>query len=247
MNAFLVVDIGNTSATLGLYRNGKVSRVRHMPSDAPQIERGAERAVIASVKPGVNARWKRALKSAGVCDQLWVNHELDLGVSVSYPKPETIGPDRLANACAAAAEYGTPVVVCDFGTALTFDIVKKRAGYVGGIICPGLPLMFDYLAEKTALLPHIKPVKTKLVVGKNTETAMRIGARLGYRGMVREILGELKKELGRGMKVCATGGFAKWVLTDFNGSVPVDPNLTLKGLGRIGILNNGQTRNGGAL
>jgi len=129
------------------------------------------------------------------------------------------------------------VVVCDFGTALTFDIVKKDEGYVGGIICPGLPLMFDYLSEKTALLPHIQPVKTSRVIGKSTAEAMRIGARLGYRGMVREILADLKKELGRGMKVCATGGFAKWVLADFNGSISIDPNLTLKGLGRIGTMN----------
>jgi len=97
--------------------------------------------------------------------------------------------------------------------------------------------MFDYLAEKTELLPHIKPVKTTQLVGKNTVAAMRIGAQIGYRGIVREVLGELKKELGRGMKVCATGGFAKWVLTDLNGSIPIDPNLTLKGLGRVGELN----------
>jgi type III pantothenate kinase len=233
----LVIDIGNTSTALGLYLNGRVSRVHRMPSDHPQIGLRAERTVIASVKPGVNARWKRALKNAGMANQLWVNHRLDLGVPVSYPKPETIGADRLANACAAAAKYGTPVVVCDFGTALTFDIVKKGEGYVGGIICPGLPLMFDYLAEKTALLPQIKPVKTRQLVGKNTTAAMRIGAQLGYRGMVREILGALKNEMGRDMKVCATGGFARWVLADFNGSIPIDPHLTLKGLGRIGELN----------
>jgi len=237
MNSKLVIDVGNTSTTLGLYANGKISRVRHMPSDSPQVELSAERAVIASVRPSVNARWKRALKSAGAGDQLWVSHKLDFGVPVSYPKPEMIGTDRLANACAAAAEYGMPVVVCDFGTALTFDIVKKREGYVGGIICPGLPLMFDYLAEKTALLPHIKPLKTKQVVGKNTKAAMQIGARLGYRGMVRETLAELKKELGRGMKVCATGGFANWVLDGLDDTIPVDKNLTLKGLGRIGELN----------
>jgi len=237
MNSVLVIDIGNTSTTLGLYANGEISGVRRILSDCPQIELSAERAVIASVKPDVNARWERALKSAGISDQLWVDHQLDFGIPVSYPKPETIGADRLANACWAAAEYGAPAVVCDFGTALTFDIVKKREGYVGGIICPGLPLMFDYLAEKTALLPHIEPVKTEQLVGKNTTEAMQIGACLGYRGMVREILAELEKELGRGMKVCATGGFAEWVLADFNGTIPIDPNLTLKGLGRIGELN----------
>ncbi|MDH3345620.1 MAG: type III pantothenate kinase [Kiritimatiellaceae bacterium] len=239
MSSTLVVDIGNTSTSLGVYHNERVRLVQRSESFTPSLalKTVPERAVVASVKPGVNARWKRYLKEQGVHQILMVTHKLNLGVSVSYPKPENIGPDRLANACEAAATCGTPVVVCDFGTALTFDIVKPDEGYVGGIICPGLPLMFDYLADKTALLPHIKPVKTSRVVGKSTAEAMRIGARLGYRGMVREILGDLKKELGNNMTVCATGGFAKWVLDDFDDSIIIDPQLTLKGIGRIGELN----------
>lgn len=239
----LVVDIGNTSTSLGVYRNGRVIHVQRTSSLKPalQLKATPTRAVIASVKPAVNARWKRVLREQGVQDILFVNHQVDLGISVTYPKPGNIGADRLANACEAAATCGAPVVVCDFGTALTFDIVKKEEGYVGGIICPGLPLMFDYLSEKTALLPHIKPVKTARVIGKSTAEAMRIGARLGYRGMVREILADLKKELGRGMMVCATGGFAKWVLQDFDDSIAVDPLLTLKGVGRIGTLNQQST------
>jgi type III pantothenate kinase len=239
MNSSLVVDIGNTSTSLGVYCNGRVRSVQRSASLAPALtlKTVPERAVVASVKPGVNARWKRFLKEQGVRDILMVTHQCDLGISVSYPKPDNIGADRLANACEAAATCGAPVVVCDFGTALTFDIVKKGDGYVGGIICPGQPLMFYYLAEKTELLPHIKPVKTSRVIGKSTAEAMRIGARLGYRGMVRETLAELKKELGRDTRVCATGGFAQWVLADFDEPIPIDPNLTLKGLGRIGILN----------
>jgi type III pantothenate kinase len=98
--------------------------------------------------------------------------------------------------------------------------------------------MFDYLAEKTALLPHIRPVKTTQVIGRSTEEAMRIGAHLGYLGMVKEILTQLRKELGRGIKVCATGGFAGWVFDGWDHPVPVDPQLTLKGLARIALLNN---------
>lgn len=239
MKSFLVIDIGNTSTSLGVYSNGRVTSVQRADSTKPALTLKSvpERAVIASVKPGVNARWKRFLKEQGVKKTHQVSHNSELGVSISYPKPENIGADRLANACEAAATCGAPVVVCDFGTALTFDIVKKEEGYVGGIICPGLPLMFDYLSEKTALLPHIKPMKTSRVIGKSTAEAMRIGAHLGYQGMVKEILAELKKELGREMKVCATGGFAKWVFQGLEKPVPVDPNLTLKGLGRIAELN----------
>ncbi|QHI70804.1 type III pantothenate kinase [Tichowtungia aerotolerans] len=235
----LVIDIGNTSTSLGVYRNGRVTRVQRTPSKTPALElkKIPERAVVASVKPGVNARWKRFLKQQGVRDVLFVSHQLNLGVPVTYPKPERIGADRLADASEAAATFGAPVVVCDFGTALTFDIIKKDEGYVGGIICPGLPLMFDYLSEKTAQLPHIKPVKTSRVIGKSTAEAMRIGARIGYRGMVREIINELKEELGNNTQVCATGGFAGWVLQGFDDSITIDPLFTLKGVGRIGMLN----------
>ncbi len=235
----LVIDIGNTSTSLAVARGLKLSSVQRTDSAVPasKFKKVPARAVIASVKPGVNPRWATFLKKQGVQEILWVDHTVNLGISVSYPKPETIGADRLADVCEAAATYGAPVVVCDFGTALTFNIVTAKDGYVGGIICPGLPLMFDYLAEKTEQLPHIKPTKTTRVIGKSTEEAMRIGAHLGYLGMVKEILAELKKEMGRGMNVCATGGFAKWVLADFNGAISIDPHLTLKGLARIGELN----------
>ena len=242
----LVIDIGNTSTSVGYYRNGKVSGVGRCTSRFQSPEevlplitvKSVDAVVIASVVPLVNARWKRALQIAGLPSPLFVSHELELGVPVDYPKPEKIGADRLANASAAAKLFGTPSVVCDFGTALTFDIIDAQRGYIGGIICPGLPLMFDYLAEKTALLPHVAPSKTKAVVGRNTTQAMQIGARLGYRGMVREIIQSLEKELGaKNLPVCCTGGYAAWIFNDWDVVATIDPKLTLKGLGFIGELN----------
>ncbi len=146
-SATLVIDIGNTSTSLAVARGLKLSNIQRTPSADPafKLRTTPMRAVIASVKPNVNKRWEKFLKAQGVSEILRVNHTVNLGVPVSYPKPETIGADRLPHACEAAADYGTPVVVCDFGTALTFDIIKKNEGYVGGIICPGLQLMFDYL------------------------------------------------------------------------------------------------------
>ncbi len=242
----LVIDIGNTSTSVGFCRNGRVSGVGRCPSRfkspdevLPLItRRPVDAVVIASVVPPVNARWKRVLKNAGLPAPLFVSHELELGVPVDYPHPAKIGADRLANAAAAARLIGTPSVVCDFGTALTFDVIDGTRGYVGGIICPGLPLMFDYLAEKTALLPHVEPVKTKAVVGRNTRQAMQIGARLGYRGMVREILQSLKGDFGvEHLPVCCTGGYAGWIFKDWDVTATIDPKLTLKGLGIIAELN----------
>ena len=246
MKTILVIDIGNTSTSVGFYRNGRISLTSRCPSRFKAVEevlpliqaRAADAVVIASVVPSVNARWKRVLKSAALPAPLLVTHEVLLGVKIDYPKPEHIGADRLANAAAAAKLLGTPSVVCDFGTALTFDILDEERGYIGGIICPGLPLMFDYLAEKTALLPHIEPSRTKAVVGRNTRQAMQIGARIGYRGMVREILHSLKAELKCStLNVCCTGGYAGWIFKDWDIDALNDPHLTLKGLGFIGELN----------
>jgi type III pantothenate kinase len=98
--------------------------------------------------------------------------------------------------------------------------------------------MFDYLAEKTALLPHVEPSVTKAVVGRNTRQAMQIGARLGYRGMVRGILDALRVELDApDLPVCCTGGYAGWIFRKWDVEAIMDPNLTLKGLGIIGELN----------
>ena len=118
------------------------------------------------------------------------------------PKPNTIGPDRLANAVAARHRFGAPAVVVDFGTAVTFDVVDRAGNYVGGIIAPGLAAMTDYLHEKTALLPRIRIREVKSPIGKSTEQAMLVGAVHGYRGLIRELIVELKREL----KVAASAG-----------------------------------------
>ncbi|RZO86638.1 MAG: type III pantothenate kinase [Kiritimatiellaceae bacterium] len=241
-----VIDIGNTSASLGWYGGERVRRVVRTPSDLSDgvgvrswlEEVRVERVVVASVVPGVRARWAELLRASGVGDVLWVDDGCELGVGIDYPKPGQIGADRLANAAAAARWVGLPAVVCDFGTALTFDVIARERGYVGGVICPGLPLMFDYLAEKTALLPRLKPVRSSAAIGRSTEQAMRIGAERGYRGMVREILGEIKRELGvRRLHVCATGGYAAWVLRESGLEMRVEKHLTLLGIGRISDLN----------
>jgi len=123
------------------------------------------------------------------------------------------------------------VVVVDFGTAVTFDIVDRRGSYIGGIIAPGLEVMTDYLHEKTALLPRIKIREVQAVVGKNTEQAMLIGAVHGYRGLIRELVGEIKRALRRpGLPVVATGGYARLIAAKLPEITAVAPLLTLEGL-----------------
>jgi type III pantothenate kinase len=153
------------------------------------------------------------------------------GLGIEYPRPGTIGPDRLANAIAAKHYFGAPAVVVDFGTAVTFDVVSRAGRYIGGIITPGLAAMTDYLHEKTALLPKIRIREVTAIVGKNTEQAMLIGAVHGYRGLVRELIAELKRELKvKNLPVIATGGYARLMAAKLPEISAVEPNLTLEGL-----------------
>jgi type III pantothenate kinase len=122
-------------------------------------------------------------------------------------------------------------LVVDFGTAVTFDVIDSAGNYVGGIIAPGLAAMTDYLHEKTALLPRIKIREISSAIGKSTEQAMLVGAVHGYRGLVRELIMELKRELNvRKLPVIATGGYAKLIAAKLPEITAVDPALTLEGL-----------------
>ena len=155
-------------------------------------------------------------------------------ISIDYPKPETIGADRLADAAGAVSRYGAPVLVMDFGTALTAAVVTSDRVWRGGVIAPGFPLMRDYLFERTAKLPRMKIGSGRAPkIGRSTEEAMRFGALVGYRGMVREIVAELKKNFKTDFRLVATGGFAKWVLKDLDLPFVVDPTLTLYGAGLV--------------
>lgn len=155
-------------------------------------------------------------------------------ISIDYPKPETIGADRLADAVGAVSRYGAPVLVMDFGTALTAAVVTSDRVWRGGVIAPGFPLMRDYLFERTAKLPRMKIGSGRAPkIGRSTEEAMRFGALVGYRGMVREIVAELKKNFKADFRLVATGGFAKWVLKDLDLPFAIDPTLTLYGAGLI--------------
>ena len=250
MSTILAIDIGNTSTSLGIVCGQRVKRICRIPrrqNTAKRIRqvlkstlRGAniDGSAICSVVPALTQEWNKQVKSATSMSPLKVSHKLELGLTISYPKPSQIGPDRLANAAAAIHKYGAPVMVADFGTALTFDVISSDSAYVGGVIAPGLPLMTDYLADRTALLPHIRLQAARNPIGKSTTQAMRIGAKVGYRGMVREITQHLKQALNtRRITMCATGGYARWALKDSNMPFHFEPNLTLHGLGQIYLLN----------
>ena len=207
-----------------------------------------EGAAICSVVPKATPRVVRTVRQLWQLPSLVLTPETLRGVGIDYPKPETIGPDRLANAVAAKHHFGTPVVVVDFGTAVTFDVVDRRGFYVGGIIAPGLAAMTDYLHEKTALLPRIRIREFPRAIGRSTEEAMLVGAVHGYRGLVRELIAELKRELGaRRLPVVATGGYAKLISRKLPEIVAVQPNLTLEGLRLVWMAHRDEAGGGASL
>jgi len=185
--------------------------------------------MVSSVVP---AKDSAILEGAGKTRVVWLNWKLKMGVKIDYPKPQSIGADRLANAAAVTALYGCPAVVVDFGTAVTFDIVSEPGAYIGGVIAPGLEAMTNFLYQRTALLPKLSLKEPRSAIGKSTIQAMLSGAVFGYRGLVREILSQIRAERfpRKKVNVVATGGYARLIARGLPEIGVVHPNLTLEGL-----------------
>ena len=239
----LLIDISNSRTKFSGATRDALTTDRHVtptaelsPDSLAEIAwaEGVDRAVLSSVVPEKN----RIFEEAFADRLITVSHAIRLGVAVDYPQPETVGADRLANSAAVAALHGTPAVVVDFGTAVTFDIISAESAYIGGVIAPGLEVMTDYMFQRTALLPKIDLLEPTEIIGKSTKSAMMAGAVHGYRGMIKEILTEIYEEFhGAPPRTIATGGYAELISSKLEQIDAVDPDLTLQGLRIIASLN----------
>ena len=245
----LLIDIGNSITTLALSGHGgrgisgktlklpthtMTARSAAAALDRLSAERRLDGAVGASVVPGVNPRWSRAIQRAAGIRLHWIRHDWSWNFAWRYPHPETLGADRIVNLCAARRRHPPPLVVLDFGTALTVDMLNEKNEFIGGMIAPGFTMMTDAMAQRTALLPEmtlrIGRIPTR-ACGRNTREAMRHGMLFGYRGMVRELIASATAPFGNHATVCATGGYAAAVMA----ALPeircrVHPALTMEGL-----------------
>ncbi len=260
----VVVDVGNTSTAVGLWTDGRVTRVAHCDGGFDEaaacaeklFASGADALAYVSVVPSADRRWRAFAKKRKLPFHQVSHRDFpdsrgptsslrgyppakrrgnpESQIILDYPDPETIGADRLADAVGAVVRHGAPVLVMDFGTALTAAVVTKDGRWRGGVIAPGFPLMRDYLFERTAKLPRMELGSGKAPkIGRSTEEAMRFGALVGYRGMVREIAATLKRNFGEDFRLVATGGFARWALAGLDLEFSIDPTLTLYGAGLI--------------
>lgn len=241
---YLLIDVSNSFTKFAFSSASRLGRTDRIPTRSltsaavARIIRARRpaRIVVSSVVP---KKTRAIKKAAGNIDSLWVSSKVKLGVAIQYPRPESIGADRLANAAAVVALYGYPAVVVDFGTAVTFDVISQKRSYIGGVIAPGLEAMTSFLHHRTALLPKISLKEPRSAVGKSTVGAMQAGAVFGYRGLIREILERIAEGefSGERFHVIATGGYAKLIASNLREIDSVHDHLTLEGLRIIGNLN----------
>ncbi len=244
----LTIDVGNTSIHYGLVDREQVGHSGHFPTtglrerpsaefrallEAPAAQSGG--IAFCSVVPAINQNLRDSLVPLGL-PVFHLTHETCAGLELVYPKPSEIGQDRIANAIAAQEFHGTPAIVIDMGTAVTFDIVSS-AGYEGGIIAPGLQVMTRYLHEQTALLPELDAkdlIDVEGAIGKSTVHAMKLGVAVGFSGMIDALLARVTAELrSRGEAapvVLSTGGSIANLTKDWAGKSRFVRNLTLMGL-----------------
>ncbi len=238
----LLIDISNSFTKIALADEARILQRKKIATprvDCNSIQKLTKgwkfaRIILCSVVPAKNA----AIAEAFPQPVLQLSHKIALGIGIDYPRPASIGADRLANAVAAAEIYGAPAVVVDFGTAVTFDVISHEKKYLGGVIAPGLEVMTDYLYDRTALLPRINLLEPVSAIGRTTRDAMMAGAIHGYRGLVKEILAQIRLELGsKKLHIIATGGYAELIAARLPILKNVNPDLTLEGL-RIVALRN---------
>ncbi len=253
----ICIDIGNTHTNVGVIapggRNPAVAsrdiptdRLHTLPvaiSDLTGGDDSIHDVAFCSVVPAVTRQLIEIFSNGHY--SLWqLMHEADLGTPITYPHPEEIGHDRLANAAGAKAMGEPPAIVIDLGTAVTFDVISRQGGYEGGIITAGPALMAQYLHERTAQLPLIEDVTSPVTsaIGKSTAEALRIGAVLGFTGAIQACLDQVIAELAQkgepNPRVITAGGAASVVAGRLKQSTTDVPNLALRGLAAAWALNN---------
>jgi type III pantothenate kinase len=193
--------------------------------------------VIATVVPAALYHLRRLCREWFRSEPLVARASLDWGFAIKVERPEEVGADRLLNALAAHQRFRGPLVVVDFGTATTFDVVDRDGSYVGGVIAPGVNLSLEALHQAAARLPRIGISRPQSVIGRSTVPAMQSGVFWGYVGLVEGLVARIKAEYGNPLKVVATGGLAPLFAEGTAVLQQIEPDLTLDGLRLLAARN----------
>lgn len=235
----LAIDIGNTNINLGLFKQGElIDKWKVCSSNYRNLFKGREKRdieaiIICSVVPSLCQKIEKRLNEELHIKPLVVGRDISVALPNLYQEPKQVGQDRLVNSLAAAEIYGFPIIVIDFGTAITFDFVSKNREYLGGIIVPGIKLSVDALSQKAALLPAIDLIPSQTpgdLLGRNTVQGMLAGAGYGFGGLCDEIIRKMREKYGRNILTVGTGGDISFIKAYCSQINKIDEELSLKGL-----------------
>lgn len=244
----LCIDVGNTQMVLGIFHDRKITsrwRIhtdRNRTSDeyiylirdllrSDKIDESRLKGISIScvVPPARQALIDMANSAFGI-EPLVVGPGMRTGMPILYDNPKEVGADRIANAVAAYERVGEELIVIDFGTAITFDVVSQAGEYVGGIIFPGIQISLDALFMKASKLPRVELERPQSVIGKDTISSIQSGIVFGYASMVDSVIEKIAAETGTNPHVTATGGLAQVIAGESKSINEIIPDLTLEGL-----------------
>lgn len=248
----LVIDVGNTNITYGVYKETELVTTFRMMSKMPRTsdEYGIairemlfvndikndeiDGCIVSSVVPGIMHSLMSGIVKYVYDKPMTVGAGIKTGIRIITENPKEIGPDRIVDAVGAYEKYGGPVLVLDFGTATTYDLVTEAGEFAAGITAPGLRISAKALWEDTAKLPEIEIRKPKSILAQETISSMQAGLVYGQIGQTEYIISQVKKEAGLdSMKVVATGGLGRIIADETDAIDIYDSTLTLEGLRMI--------------
>ena len=239
----LAVDVGNTQTVLGLFDGERLVDSFRLATDRSRTgdELGVtldslfvlddvEGICLSTTVPALQREWERVAERWASAPLLVLGPGVRTGIPIRYDDPREVGPDRIANAVAAAERYGPPCIVVDFGTSTNFDIVSPEGEYVGGVLAPGIEISMDALFARAARLVKVEFAPPASVIGKTTVAGLQSGLVYGFAGQVDGIVERIRGELGVEAQTIATGGLAELIAPHARTLERVDPFLTLEGL-----------------
>lgn len=244
----LAVDTGNTHTVLGLFEGDRLradwriatrkditsdelgALLRALFSGEGLLPASVTGVIVSSVVPDWNGVLAATAERTFGQEALFVAPGIKTGLPILYENPHEVGADRIVNAVAAVHAYGAPVLVLDFGTATTFDVVSAKGEYLGGVIAPGLGISAEALFQRAARLMRVDVKKPAHLIGRTTEESVQSGLFYGYVSLVEGVVRRLRAEMGGEAPVVATGGLAPVFQQELTFLTAVDPHLTLTGL-----------------
>ncbi|MFH1889094.1 MAG: type III pantothenate kinase [Candidatus Omnitrophota bacterium] len=238
----LAVDIGNTNINLGLFKDKRIikrfiilTKAGHYKLRLQKIikRNKVDDAIVCGVVPAAEEAIGKALRGSLGKRPYIIGKGIRVPIKNIYRKPRQVGEDRLVNAYAGVMLYGAPLIMVDFGTAVTFDIVSRKKEYLGGMIIPGLGISLEALNMRTALLPKIKLEEPKEFIGRDTKNSMLSGIIYGFAALSDDLVTRIRQKIGRNAKVIGTGGNIGLIAKYCHRIDKIDKDLTLKGLSLI--------------